>query len=308
MNNIEVLVTGGAGYKGSHLVEALVSEGCHVTILDNFLYGYESLLGFVANKKISIIKKDIRNIKESDVSSHDIIFHLAAISGYPACEANPHSAQTINVTSTKMLLNYLSNDQILMCASTTSMYGSSGKELDETATPTPVSLYGITSLERETLCMNRPNTIAFRFATIFGTSRRMRRDLLLNDFAYKAVTERSLVLYDYHSKRTFLHVRDAIEAYMMAARNPEQMVDGIFNVGANSMNFSKLEIAEKISKHIKLDIIKSNLEDPDRRDFIINFDKISALGFSPKYSIDDGIEELLRLYSWYRDNSLFRTI
>ena len=111
MNNIKVLVTGGAGYKGSHLVEALVSEGCHVTILDNFLYGYESLLGFVANKKISIIKKDIRNIKESDVSSHDIIFHLAAISGYPACEANPGIAESVNVDSTKNLCNLMSQNQ-----------------------------------------------------------------------------------------------------------------------------------------------------------------------------------------------------
>ena len=308
MKNHKVLVTGGAGYKGCHLVEALTNEGFSVTVLDNFLYGYESLLGFVENQKINVIKKDIRNLKESDVSSFDIIFHLAAVSGYPACEANPHSAQTINVASTQLLLNYLSNDQILVCASTTSMYGSSGKNLDETATPSPVSLYGITSLEREMLCMSRPNTIAFRFATIFGTSRRMRRDLLLNDFTYKAVTERCLVLYDYHSKRTFLHVRDAIEAYIMAARNPERMVGGIFNIGSNSMNFSKLDIAEKISKHVNLDIIKSDLKDPDRRDFIINFDKISALGFIPKYSVDDGIEELLRLYSWYRDNILFRTI
>ena len=308
MKGLKVLITGGAGYKGAHLVEALLNEGCHVTVLDNFLYGYESLLGFTGNQRLSIIKKDIRNIKESDVSSHDVIFHLAAISGYPACEANPHSAQTINVSSTRVLVDYLSNNQILMCASTTSMYGSSGKELDETATPKPVSLYGITSLERETICINRPNTVAFRFATIFGTSRRMRCDLLLNDFTYKAVTERSVVLYDYHSKRTFLHVQDAIEAYMMAARNPESMVNEIFNVGANNMNFSKLEIAEKISKHVKLDIIKSNLEDPDRRNFIINFDKLSALGFNPKHSIDSGIEELVRLYSWYRVNNLFHLI
>ena len=260
------------------------------------------------DKPLTINKKDIRNIKKTDLSKHDIVFHLAAISGYPACEANPHSARTINVDSTRLLLNYLSKNQILVCASTTSMYGSSGKELDEMAAVKPVSLYGTTSFERETLCMNRPNTVAFRFATIFGISRRMRIDLLLNDFTNKAVTERCIVLYDYHSVRTFLHIRDAIDAYMMVVKNPEPMINEIYNVGANNMNFSKLEVAEEIKKYTGVEIMKSGLEDPDRRDFIINFDKISSLGFNPKKTLNEGIEELVRLYSWHRTNNLFNTI
>jgi nucleoside-diphosphate-sugar epimerase len=303
-----VLITGGAGYKGTLLAEALLQTGCRVTLMDNFIYGYEPVLGFAADRNCTILKRDVRNLEEKDVKDYDIIYHLAAISGYPACEANPHSAQMINVVSTEKLVKLLSEDQVLVYASTTSLYGKSGLEQDEISLPTPASLYGITKWQAETLCMQRENSISFRFATLFGVSRRMRCDLLLNDFVYRAVNDRSIVLFDSHSVRTFLHVRDAIRAYVMAFHDAEKMAGQIYNVGSGSMNFSKLEIARIIQRHLHNEIIETQLADPDRRDFIINFDKITALGFKPGISIEEGILELLRLYSWYQPFQNYRPI
>jgi len=214
----------------------------------------------------------------------------------------------INVVSTEKLVKLLSDDQIMVYASTTSMYGKSGLEQDETAIPTPDSLYGITKWKAEALCMQRKNSISFRFATLFGASRKMRCDLLLNDFVYRAVYDRTIVLFDSHSVRTFLHVRDAIRAYLMVLPQHEEMVGQIYNVGSNSMNFSKLEIARIIQQHLNNEIFETQLVDPDRRDFIINFDKISDLGFKPTILIEDGILELLRLYSWYQPFLNYRPI
>lgn len=303
----KILITGGAGYKGVILAGELLREGHKVTILDNFMYGYEPVIAVSSNKNCNIKKKDIRNLSKDDVKDYDIIYHLAAISGYPACEANPHSAQTINVTATNSLVKMLGDEQVIVYASTTSMYGKSGEAQDESSTPTPVSLYGITKYQAENICLQRKNCVVFRFATLFGISPKMRCDLLLNDFVYRAVYDRSILLFDAYSVRTFLHVRDAISAYLMVLHYPE-MMGSIYNVGSNDMNYSKLDLAKKIKKHIDIEIIETKLEDPDRRNFVINFDKIRTLGFKPTISIDEGIGELLRLYSWYKPFSNYRTI
>lgn len=304
----KILITGGAGYKGVILAEALLKEDCHVTILDNFMYGYEPVLGFATEPRCTIVKKDIRNLKVDDVKGFDIIYHLAAISGYPACEANPHSAQTINVHSTENLVSLLGKEQILVYASTTSMYGKSGKEQDETSRPTPVSMYGVTKYKAEITCMQRKNSISFRFATLFGVSRKMRADLLLNDFVYRAVKERSLVLFDCDSVRTFLHVRDAIQAYLMVIKQADKMCGEIYNVGDNDMNYSKLDLAKKVKEFVQFEIVESRLDDPDQRNFIINFDKVKKLGFKPTITVDEGIKELVHLYSWYQPYNIFKTI
>ena len=296
----KILVTGGAGYKGVILVEALLKSGYKVTILDNFMYGYESVLGFVGEKNCTIINKDIRNLEQSDVNKFDVIFHLAGISGYPACEANPHSAEIINVYSTKKLVSYLSKNQLLVNASTTSFYGSSGEVMDENSPVAPVSLYGKTKYEAEKICMSHPQAVSLRFATLFGVSRKMRSDLLVNDFVHKAITERSLVLFDSKSIRTYLHVKDAVDAYLMILNKTPQMAGQIFNVGSNELNFSKLDLAKKIKEHIDFKIIDSDLSDFDKRNFIINYDKIYSLGFKPAISIEDGILELKKLFSFYR--------
>lgn len=305
---MNVLVTGGAGYKGVLLVEALLHLGYRVTLMDNFIYGYDSVLRFAADSACTITKRDIRNLEEKDLAQFDLIYHLAAISGYPACEANPHSAQMINVVSTQNLVKMLSPAQILVYASTTSLYGKSGQKQDERSEPTPASLYGITKWQAESICMQRQNAISLRFATLFGASSRMRCDLLLNDFVYRAVNDRSIVLFDSHSVRTFLHVRDAIAAYIMVLQQHGKMAGQIYNVGATNMNFSKLDLARIIQQSLNNEIIETQLADPDRRDFIIDFAKISHLGFKPSISIEDGILELIRLYSWYQPFQNYRPI
>ena len=302
------LITGGAGYKGALLTEALLNQGHHVTILDNLMYGDSTALAFANNPNFNVNNMDVRNIKKSDVEGFDYIFHLAGISGFPACEANPHSAHTINVDATAKLVSLLEKEQVVVYASTTSMYGRTGNEQNEDSTPDPISLYGITKYEAEKICLTHPNGIALRFATIFGVGPRMRYDLMLNDFVHKAVAERALVLFDQDSKRTFLHVRDAIRAYVMTTVKTEQMAGQVFNVGDNDLNFSKLDLANRIKKFVEFEIVTTNLADPDRRDFVINYDKIEKLDFKAQIDLDTGIEELVRLYKWYKPNQFFNII
>ncbi|MGE0631961.1 MAG: NAD-dependent epimerase/dehydratase family protein [Pseudobdellovibrionaceae bacterium] len=303
----KVLVTGGAGYKGTLLTQALLEKGHEVTCMDNFMYGFQPILPFSMNPKFSVVNKDVRNLEKKDVEKFDVVYHLAGLSGFPACKANAHSAQTINVDATAKLVSLLNKDQLIVYASTTSLYGQSGKKLDETSEVVPVSSYGITKYEAEKICMKHPKAISFRFATIFGSSIKMRPELLLNDFVYKALVERAIVIFDGHSVRTFLHIQDAIYAYMMALEN-SNMIGEVYNVGADSLNFSKFQIAEKVAKVVEFELVKSALPDPDRRDFIIGFDKITKLGFKPTVSLEQGIEELVRLYRWYRPYLPFNVI
>ncbi|HBX52303.1 MAG: hypothetical protein A2275_16415 [Bacteroidetes bacterium RIFOXYA12_FULL_35_11] len=303
-----ILITGGAGYKGTKLTEVFLQEGHKVTILDNFMFGFNPVLGFVDYHNCTILKRDIRNICEADLKGFDFIFHLAGISGYPACEANPHAAEVVNVNSTKKIVSFLAKEQVLVYASTTSFYGSSGEIKDENSVPEPVSLYGKTKYEAEKICMERENSIALRFATLFGVSRRMRCDLLVNDFVYKAINERSLVLFDSKSIRTYLHLKDAVKAYKMTLTQTDKMINSVFNVGSNDMNFSKLELAKRINKHVDFKIIDSDLPDFDSRNFVINYDKINKLGYNADISIDEGIRELIKLYSFYKPFSLYQAL
>jgi len=296
---MKILITGGAGYKGTLLTSELLNLGFNVTILDNFMYGYNHILHLVNNKKLSIIKKDIRNIQNNDIYEYDVIFHLAGISGMPACAANPHSAETINVESTKKLVNLLSKDQILINASTTSFYGYSSKICDEETTPEPISIYGKTKYEAEKIVQDRINSCSLRFATVFGVSPKMRNDLMVNDFTYKAIHERSVVLFGSDTKRTFIHIKDAINSYMHTLTNFDKMRNQIYNVGSNNLNFSKNEIANAVKKHIDYEIVNSNLQDLDKRSFEISFNKINNTGFFTKYDLNYGIEELLKLYNFY---------
>jgi len=305
---MKVLITGGAGYKGIKLAQALLAKGNEVTIFDNFMFGYESILCLAENKKCFFIQKDIRNITPLDLKGFDLVYHLAALSGYPACEANPHSAQMINVEGTRKLCKNLSTSQILVYASTTSIYGDSGTEVDEKSKIKAVSLYALTKYRAEQIVMKREKSISFRFATLFGISPRMRNDLMINDFVYRAISERSLVLFDAESVRTFLHISDAISAYVMASKDNKKMLGEVYNVGSNNLNFSKKDLALSIKKYVNFDIIESKFEDRDRRDFVINYDKLEKLGFKAKIGLDEGIKELVKLYLFYRPHSYFRPI
>jgi nucleoside-diphosphate-sugar epimerase len=217
----------------------------------------------------------------------------------PACAANPHSAETINVESTKKLVDLLSNDQILINASTTSFYGYSSEVCDEYTLPEPVSIYGKTKYQAENIVQEKNNSISLRFATVFGVSPKMRNDLMVNDFTYKALYERSVVLFGGNTKRTFIHIKDAVNSYIHTLENFDNMKNEVYNVGSNNLNFSKLEIAQSVQKYIDFEIVDSKLQDLDKRNFEISFDKINKKGFTTKYDLDYGIKELIKLYKFY---------
>lgn len=296
---MNILITGGAGYKGVLLTEELLKLNHKVTVLDNFMYGYDSLLHLISNKNLSVNKVDVRNLKEQDVKGFDVIYHLAGISGMPACATNPHSAESINVEAVKKLVSLMSNEQLLINASTTSMYGYSETICDEESLISPVSIYGKTKYVSEQIIQDRGNSISLRFATVFGVSPKMRNDLMVNDFTYKAITDRNLVLFAGNTKRTFIHIKDAIRAYIFALNNADVMKNNVYNVGDETMNLSKIDISNNIAKYVKFEAITSNLPDLDKRNFEISFEKIKKLGFKLEYDLNDGIMDLVKLYSYY---------
>jgi len=304
---MKILVTGGAGYKGTVLTGRLLEQGYSVTLLDNFMYGYEPVMHLATNKNLEIVRHDIRN-GIPGMKDYDVIFHLAGISGFPACASNPHSAQLINVEAVRQIANDLAPGQMLINASTTSMYGKSGQACDETTAVDPVSTYAQTKYAAEQILHERPNVISLRFATVFGFSTRMRMDLMINDFVYKAVKERVIVLFDSFAKRTFIHVQDAADCYIFAMKNFDRMKGGIYNAGGNNLNFSKEEIAVKIREKVDFSIINSEVRDKDLRHFVVNFDKIEKLGYNPRKSVEDGVDELIRIYGFYEYYSHYRTI
>ena len=306
---MKILITGGAGYKGVKLAKSLLKLGNEVTVLDNFMYGYESVLPLVAEKRCKIYQKDVRSLDENGVKDYDLVFHLAALSGHLSCEANPHSAHEINVVATKNLCKLLSPNQTLVYASTTSLYGNSGKIMSEKdAIPRQTSLYAKTKFEAEKVVMARKNSISFRFAALFGVSPRMRNDLMVNDFVYRAISERSLVLFDPGSVRTFLHIDDGIGAYLLVLKKMGKMSGQIYNVGSNKLNYSKLDLALAIKKQLSFEIVNSSLEDLNERNFVITYDKINKMGFKVTKSLDFGIRELIKLYSFYKPYSHSRPI
>jgi len=303
---LKTIVTGGAGYVGIKLSRALLDAGHHVTIVDKFLFGYDPILHLITHPNLDVIQRDIRDEDRSYLKCADVVFHLAGLSGLPACEINPNAAVLINHHATVDLTKAMSPSQTLVYASTTSLYGAAnGKACDETLPVTgDNSNYARTKLLAEHACMEHPRAISLRFATIFGASPKMRVDLLPNDFVYRAIQERCLVLFRANSKRTFLHIDDSVRAYMMCLDLAEQMCGQVFNVGDESMNFSKLDIAQAIKKHIDFTIMNADeMEDLDVRDFFILFGKIKDLGFRPSVNLDQGIAELLKLFRVYTPHS-----
>jgi len=299
---MKILITGGAGYKGSSLVPALI-QNYEVDVLDHHISPECTLIPFTKKKNFNFIKKDIRDVKKKDISKYDLIIHLAGLSGYPACEANPGIAESVNVDSTKNLCNLMSKNQKLIYASTTYIYEISKKKINEDSPVSPKTLYARTKLEAEKTCLNRENTVSLRFATIFGVSPKMRHDLILNDFVKKAVHEKNIVLFDQHSLRSFIHIDDVMNSYLLTIKHFNKMKQNIYNIGSDSMNYSKLQIAKKIKKKTICEVIISSLNDPDKRNFIIDYRKIQKFKFTNKVSIDDGINELVKFYKWFKPGS-----
>jgi nucleoside-diphosphate-sugar epimerase len=305
---MHILVTGGAGYVGSTLVPYLLSEGHHVTVIDNFMYQQTSLLDRCHDKKLTIIRGDVRDRKLlSDwVPKVDAILPLACLTGAPLCNREPEAAKAVNFEAVKTIADLMSSQQMLVFPSTNSGYGigEEGIHCDEETPLRPVSLYGRLKVEIESFLLDKGNCVTFRFATLFGVSPRMRLDLLVNDFTYRACVDRFVVLFEPHFKRNYLHVRDASRVFLHALGNFEKMKGRPYNVGLSDANISKWELCEVIRKHVTdfCFMVAEIGEDPDKRNYIVSNVRIEATGFKPSVALDEGIEELIKGYQIVRRN------
>lgn len=295
---IKVLVTGGAGYIGSILMPFLLEQKYKVTVYDSILYGSSSLLPFISNRNFSFNKGDIRdkNSLIHFIKKNDVIIHLAAIVGLPACNKNKILAYSTNVQGTKNVVDSLSPNQPLIHASTVSNYGASfGEICDEKSLLNPISFYAKTKTEAEKIVLDFQNTVCLRFATAFGVSSRMRLDLLINDFVYQVYMNKFLILFEKTYKRTFVHVQDIARSIIFAIQNFEKMKYSIFNIGDDSNNYSKEEIALKIKERIDYYLHFADVgEDEDKRNYGVSYEKINSLGFNTKITVDEGIDELIK--------------
>ena len=297
---MKILITGGAGYIGSVLVPLLLQKGYKVTVIDNIMYGCNSLVNFFIDPNFKFINHDIRNLDslKDEINNHDAIIHLAAIVGYPDCKKHPALAEEVNLDATINLNKILDKKIPFIYGSTGSNYGAVTDQICKEDTPlNPLTVYGVTKTKAETYMLeNRENVVCYRFATAFGGSNRMRFDLLINDFVYQAVKNKNLVVYEKNFKRTFIHVQDIARSFIFAIENFTKLKSDVFNVGVETMNFSKEEICYKIQKKIKFYLHFADFEkDEDERNYIVSYDKISKTGFKPKVTIDDGIDELIEI-------------
>ena len=305
---MRIVVTGGAGYIGSVLVPLLLSEGHEVTVLDNFMYGQTSLLDCCDNPSLTVVHADVRDRRTLSeyVPKADAVLPLACLTGAPICSRDPWTAQAVNFDAVKTIADMLSPSQMMIFPSTNSGYGIGEADIhcDEDTPLRPVSLYGRLKVEVESLLLDRGTFVTFRFATLFGTSPRMRLDLLVNDFAYRAVTDRFVVLFEAHFKRNYLHVRDAARAFVHTLTNYSEMKGRPYNVGLSDANLSKLELCELIREQVPcFQIVQAALgEDPDKRNYIVSNARIEGTGFRTAFSLRDGITELLKGYTILRRN------
>lgn len=305
---MRILVTGGAGYCGVPLCEALLQRGHKVTVVDNLMFGAESILHLIPRRDLEVVQRDIRHTDRSYLKDQDVIFHLAAISGYPECASNAHSVPDINVEATSQIVDALSPDQLLIYPSTTSFYGKTGEVSTEETVPAPVSLYGTTKWQAERRVMEHPNAIAIRWPTVFGVSARMRSSLLVNDFVAHAVRDRVINLYDADSRRTFMHISDLVRGYLFALDNASRMAGGVFNMGAERMNYTKREVATCIQSQLECKLIDTGVLDKDLRNFNVSYGKANALGYDTTVTLEEGIDELARLFKFYTPNHAIRPI
>lgn len=302
-----ILVTGGAGYLGSTLVPALLNAGHNVTVLDNFLFKQSSLNHVCHDPNFSVVKGDIRleNVMKPLLSKADVVIPLAALVGAPMCNADPVGASTINHDAIAMMLRLLSPEQVVLMPTTNSAYGTGDADnfCNEDSPLRPISQYAKEKVEVEKLLMERENAVSFRLATVFGMSPRMRTDLLVNDFTYRAVHDRFVVLFESEFKRNYIHVRDVARVFLHGLENFSAMAGQIYNVGLSDANISKRELCERIQQQIP-DFVFLEApvgKDLDQRNYVVSNAKLESTGFQPTVSLDDGIRELIKGFTMIKN-------
>jgi nucleoside-diphosphate-sugar epimerase len=295
-----ILVTGGAGYLGSTMVPELLNLGHKVTVVDNFMYQQASLNQVCDNPNFTVVKGDIRltEVMAPLLKKSDVIIPLAALVGAPLCKADPIGATTINHDAIEMMIKILSKDQVVLMPTTNSAYGT-GEENNfctEDSPLRPISKYAVDKVEIEKKLMDRENSISFRLATVFGMSSRMRIDLLVNDFTYRAVNDGFVVLFESAFKRNYIHVRDVARVFQHAILNFEGMKGQIYNIGLSDANISKKELCERIKKYVPNFTFPEAAvgKDPDQRNYIVSNEKISKTGYKTQHTLDGGIVELIK--------------
>jgi nucleoside-diphosphate-sugar epimerase len=296
----KVLITGGAGYLGSVLTEVLLGKEYQVTVLDNLIYKQTSVAPFSYHKNFKFILGDVtdNSILKPLVESHDIIIPLAAIVGMPACKAQPELTVKVNYEQVKNITEWMTKEQKIIIPNTNSQYGSSTEVITEESPFKPLSLYAETKCDAEKAVLDSGNGIVLRLATVFGMSYRMRMDLLVQDFVYKAMTDGYLVLFESHFVRNYIHVRDIANTFLFMIENYDECNNNAFNVGLTSANCTKLELAQTIQKYIPdLVIVENNFkQDFDQRNYMVSNAKLESKGWTPKHSLEDGIQELIQGY------------
>ena len=308
----KILVTGGAGSIGTVVIPMLLERGYEVVILDNFMFGYGPVLHFATNPNVRIINGDVRKKEELSAALEgvDYIIHLAAIVGFPACAADENAAVSINYESTQLLLELMGPDQRLIYASTGSCYGRAETFCDENTPINPLTVYARTKADSEVAILgsdHASNSVVLRFATVFGPSPRMRFDLIVNDFTYKAVNDRIIVLYEGHFKRTFLHSHDAALSYLTVLDNFETMKGGVFNVGDEKLNHTKRDVVVAIQEQLEFELYETDVgTDLDARNYHVSFERVQEFGFRSTVTLAQGIKELLGICSFMRLRMPFR--
>jgi len=305
---MKILITGGAGYIGSILSLKLLELGHSVTVVDNFLYRQNSLLDCCKYDNFKIIRGDCRdnNLIKELLKRHDVIIPLAALVGAPLCEKMKKDATSINYNAIQSLCQFSSKSQIILFPTTNSGYGigKKGKYCTEETPLNPISHYGKTKVDAEKCILDRGNCITFRLATVFGSSPRMRRDLLVNDFVDRAVNDNTVVIFEGHFKRNYIHIRDVASVFLHGLDNYNKMNGEAYNVGLDDANLSKIELCNIIKKIIPNFIwVEENIgRDPDKRDYIVSNKKIYSTGYSPEWSIEGGIKELVKVFTIIKNN------
>jgi nucleoside-diphosphate-sugar epimerase len=297
---MRILVTGACGFLGAVLVPRLLAAGFEVIALDNMMYKTPSLASSCADRNFDFVKGDIRDARlmMELIRKADVIIPLAALVGAPLCAADPFGAKSINLDAQLMLLGSVSPGQQIIMPITNSGYGVSapGEECTEESPLNPVSLYGKHKVQVESVLMQRTNSISLRLATVFGMSPRPRLDLLINDFVYRAVYDRAVMLFEPHFKRNFIHCLDVAYTFLWAIDHFDTMRGNIYNVGLSDANLSKLELCETIQKFVPEFVFEEakHGRDPDQRNYIVSNKKLEATGWTPSHSLEDGIQELIK--------------